>query len=177
MTDEQLLVSNDAAPIIMRYMSVITAKAKLFRNNRIDVEDLISEGLIGLLNAIRSFSEDKGSFKAFANVCISNRMKTAVVRTTRTAATDMPEHFSFDDITDTNPGTEDLIIMREQKNEMIDQIKGVLSELESEVFFLYLSSYSYGQISEKLGISCKAVDNALTRAKAKLKKFFLKQES
>ena len=191
MTDEQLLFETaDAerngevsqhnkymALLISRYMPLIKAKASAFKNNQVEAEDLISEGFLGLLSAIRSYDPKKGTFSAFASACISNKMKTAVAKS---SANPLPalslDDSNIEEISDGNPGTEDLIILKEQNSEMMKQVEQLLSEREREVFYLYLSAYSYNQIAEKLGITAKAVDNAITRAKSKLRDCFKETE-
>lgn len=191
MTDEQLLLeAADAerhgaayqhnkytAQLISKYMPLIKAKASAFKNSQVEADDLISEGFLGLLSAIRSYDQKKGTFSAFASACIANKMKTAVAKS---SANPLPavslDDSNIEEISDGNPGTEDLIILKEQNTEMMKQVEQLLSEREREVFYLYLSAYSYSQIAEKLGITAKAVDNAITRAKSKLRDYFKETE-
>lgn len=178
MTDEELLKNGaddeSTGQLISRYMPAVRKKASLMRNARVENDDLISEGFIGLLNAIRSYNPEKGSFSAFANTCIANSMKNILVKSS-SAGQKMPEDFDFEEIEDKAASTEDLIIRREQKNEISGYISKLLSKREQQVFYLYLSSFSYGQISAKLGITPKAVDNAISRSKAKLRCYFKKK--
>lgn len=183
MTDEQLLANVAAADkdgatsdknkyttlLISKYIPLIKARAHCFKNRSIETEDLISEGFLGLLSAIRSYNPEKGSFSAFASVCISNKMKSAVAKSSDGLVKMSADELSIEEISDGNPNTEDLIILKEQNNEMLKKVETLLSEREREVFYLYLSAYSYSQIAERLNISVKAVDNAITRAKAKLR--------
>ncbi len=190
MTDEQLLLdaakaeeegvtsehNQYTALLIRRYMPMIKAKAYCFKNSCVECDDLVSEGFLGLLSAIRSYNPEKGSFAAFASACISNKMRSAA-KSSANSLLSMPLDESFlEEISDGNPATEDLIILKEQNNEMLKQVDELLSEREREVFYLYISAYSYTQIAEKLGISTKAVDNAITRAKAKLRNCFKDME-
>lgn len=177
MTDEQLIISadeNSQAALIERYVPVIKAKAGLLKNKYIDTDDLVSEGFLGLLNAIRCYNVSKGTFSAFARTCIVNKMKNAVmsaITATKNSA-DLSENFDFGSIEDTNIGTEELIILRERNGELLKKIENELSSREKEVFYLYLSAYSYAQIAKKLNISVKSVDNAIARAKSKLRNLF-----
>lgn len=191
MTDEQLLLdaakaeqegvtsehNKYTALLINKYMPMIKAKASCFRNSCVENDDLISEGFLGLLSAIRSYDHQKGSFAAFASTCISNKMKSAVAKGSANSLLVTPLDDSFlEELSDGNPATEDLVILKEQNNEMLKQVDELLSEREREVFYLYISAYSYSQIAEKLGISAKSVDNAITRAKAKLRNCFKDSE-
>ncbi len=186
MTDEQLLmdaadaekrgVSSEknqyTALLIAKYIPLIKAKARCFKSTRVENDDLVSEGFLGLLNAIRNYNPIKGSFAAFASTCISNKMKSAVAKSPNSMI-EMPfDESVLEELSDQNPAAEDIIILKEENNEMLKQVDEVLSPKEKEVFYLYLSAYSYNQIAEKLGISVKSVDNAITRAKAKLRNCF-----
>lgn len=191
MTDEQLLQDiaiaeeNGAlsehnkytAALISKYMPLIKAKACCFRSSCVETDDLVSEGFLGLLSAIRSYNPEKGVFSAFAAACISNKMKTAIAKGSANSllVTSVDDAF-LEEISDNTPGAEDLIILKEQNDEMMRQVDKLLSEKEREVFYLYLSAYSYNQIAEKLNITPKSVDNAITRAKTKLRNCFKNTE-
>lgn len=162
----------DSAALISKFIPFIKAKAHRMRNNCIEADDLVSEGFLGLLSAIRNYSPEKGSFNAFACVCIINKMKNAVMGTAKKEAIVKADDFDFSELADEAALTEELVIMKEQTNEIYSQIEGILSGFEREVFFLYLSAYSYNQIAEKLGVTVKSVDNAITRAKTKLRDYF-----
>lgn len=178
MADEQkedfISGTEDNALLISKFVPLIKAKANRMKNSRIESDDLVSEGFLGLLSAIRSYSPEKGSFEAFANICISNKMKNAVIGSSKKGTIKKAEDFDFSELADDATLTEDLVIIKEQNSKIYGRIQSILSGLEREVFFLYLSSYSYNQISEKLGISVKSVDNAITRAKTKLRDYFKK---
>lgn len=170
--EKQIGGIEDSAALISKFVPFIKAKAHRMKNNCIEADDLVSEGFLGLLSAIRSYSPEKGSFNAFASVCIINKMKNAVAGTSKKEAIVKADDFDFSEIADEAALTEDLVIMKEHNNEIYGQIESILSGLEREVFFLYLSAYSYNQIAEKLGVSAKSVDNAITRAKSKLRDYF-----
>lgn len=179
--DEQLLKSiSDASDstersektseLISRYMRIIKIKAKKMRSNRVEADDLVSEGFLGLLNAIRSYSPEKGKFSAFANICIANKMKSAVMKSNNQLT--LADDFDFDEIEDAKASTEDLVILKEQNKEIYDKLNTLLSKRERDVLSLYIGACSYNDIAEKLNISIKSVDNALSRARAKLKTGF-----
>lgn len=89
MTDEQLLLDAAKAEqegvtsehnqytslLIRRYMPMIKAKASCFKNSRVESDDLVSEGFLGLLSAIRSYNPEKGSFA----VILNPRVRSAVI--------------------------------------------------------------------------------------------------
>lgn len=186
MTDEELLFkarkSNEAeaatiiSALISRYMRIIIIKANKtikHKHNKIikpDKEDLISEGFLGLLSAIRAFDEGKGSFANFANTCIDNKIKSSVIGFKSMPL--MSDDFDIMSLKDTAPLADDVLIEKESKAELSSKLRNVLSAHEFNVLGLYINDYSYNLISEKLGISTKSVDNALSRARIKLKKHY-----
>ena len=101
MNDEELVLSKDEASksaLIARYVPLVKSRAASMKTRYIDADDLVSEGFLGLLNAIRSYNETKGSFAAFAKVCVVNKMKNAVISSVGAAkgSTELDEQFSFD---------------------------------------------------------------------------------
>ena len=179
--DERLLaaVRNDESrkdqvmsELITRYVNVIVIKAnKMAKSfglfNKQDAEDFISEGFLALLNAIRTYEEDKGSFSTYANICIDNRMKNALGKARRTLI--LSEEFDPELIKERSPAADEVLIEKESRSEILKKIDKVLSEREFRVFEMYLDSFSYRQIAARLNISVKSVDNALSRARIKLK--------
>ncbi|MCL2018185.1 MAG: sigma-70 family RNA polymerase sigma factor [Oscillospiraceae bacterium] len=158
--------------LITRYVKVIVIKANKVASgfgmfNRQDAEDFISEGFLALLNAIRTYEEEKGSFSGYANACIDNRMKNALGKAKRELI--LSKEFDPSLVKELSPGADDIIIEKENRIEILGRIKKVLSEREFNVFEMYLDSFSYRQISTRLGISVKSVDNSLSRARSKLK--------
>jgi RNA polymerase sporulation-specific sigma factor len=156
--------------LISDYMRVVKIKAhkavKLCRRPDVDVDDLISEGLLGLLAAIRTYDEEKGGFKAYADVCISNRIKNVA----------FTEYQGLDDydftLTADKQFTDEIVIEEETQREISSGLSEILSGLEFSVFNLYLDSYSYSAIAERLSLPVKTVDNALSRARTKLRRIY-----
>ncbi|MDR1754287.1 MAG: sigma-70 family RNA polymerase sigma factor [Eubacterium sp.] len=153
--------------IISRYIRMIEIKANLMKSKTIDREDLVSDGFLGLLSALRTYCHDKGSFKTYAGVCVINKMKSAVI-----AASNAPiraETFDLGSIAANVLPPEELVIEKEKESEIRDMLAARLSKRELQVMTLYLGACSYKQISRSLGISVKSVDNSLSRARQKLR--------
>lgn len=179
-TDEELvgIIKSNASPseceemalLIYRYTRIIRIKAAKFKNNGIEAEDLEQEGFIALIYAVKSYNSEKGSFSAFANTCIANRMKNAIAK----LSDDLPivEDYDLGMIEDETAVTDELVILKDCNEEVYNKLSSTLSEKEFRVFKLYLDGYSYRQISEKLCMPLKSVDNSLLRAKKKLKNLF-----
>ena len=62
------------------------------------------------------------------------------------------------------------IIEKESKKEFLVNINAKLSAFEKQVFILMIQGYKYQEISQKLNVSAKSVDNAMQRIKGKVKK-------
>ena len=139
-------------------------------------DDLVQEGLIGLLDAIDGYDEERGtSFEAFAIRCIDNRIYSALRQAARKKNTPLNDYLSLSDesdklqISQDIPSPEEIVILQEELNYLLTLIREDLSTFEKKVLALYLEGYSYMAISEMLATSSKSVDNALQRARKKLK--------
>lgn len=173
--------------LIHKYKNFVRAKARSYFLVGADREDIVQEGMIGLYKAIRDFKEDKqSSFKAFAELCITRQMITAIKMATRQKHIPLNCYVSLDkpiyeddsartlmDVLSgakmTNP--EELIINREEFDHMEEKMTELLSDLERKVLLLYLEGRSYQEISEELNRHVKSIDNALQRVKRKLEKY------
>lgn len=175
-TDEQLALSDidgSEKELVRRYMAPVRVKAQIMAKSCLyaDADDLFSEGLLGLLKAIRHYDGDKGAkFATFADVCVSNSIKTALAKLSRGGEMSKEYNFDFDKLIDAGASTEDTVIDRELDNGLYERLSQILTERELEVLWLYLKHYSYKSAAEKLGTDEKSVDNALQRAKVKIKR-------
>ncbi len=177
LSDEQLAdggISADSservAELLSRYNNLVFAMARKYSDNA-DYEELVSDGLDALLNAISHYDAQRGSFAGFAAVCISNRMKNTADRAMRRAAR-LAEESELDAIKDTSPSPEELVLIKESTDEMSTRMKDLLTPLEHRCLDGVILGRSYTDIAERLGIDRKAVDNAVSRARAKLKAVF-----
>ena len=127
----------------------------------------MSDGLDALLAAAPKYSPDRGSFSSFASVCISNRMKNTVQRAAR--RNERISELSDEDIPDNSPTPEELVIINENAAEITERMKTLLSPMELGCIEGVVLGMPYSEIAERLSISVKSVDNAVTRARAKLK--------
>ena len=142
--------NEDAANVlVVRYLSLVHRKASVRRGRSLETDDLSQEGLIGLMDAIRTYRPDGGSsFATYASVCIDNRIRKAVARTN-------------------NP--ESILIERERLQSLKRKMESLLSPFEREVLSCYVKGFSYEQMANMLHTTSKAVDNALQRVRRKLK--------
>lgn len=160
--------SAEMAQLIYRYTRSIRVKAARLRNSEIDSDDLLQEGFLGLLDAIRSYRFERGSFSVFANACISNRMMSAARKAGKDSFASADD-FDLEQISDERTCAEDYVILKERNAELYAKLEALLSKKEYETLRLYLAGFSYKEIAERLDITEKSVDNSLSRAKQKLK--------
>ncbi|WP_413229408.1 RNA polymerase sporulation sigma factor SigH [Heyndrickxia sporothermodurans] len=193
MEDEQLIElvhkgDSDALDyLIQKYRNFVRAKARSYFLIGADKEDIVQEGMIGLYKAIRDYKEDKlTSFKAFAELCITHQIITAIKTATRQKHIPLNSYVSLDKpiydeesdrtLMDVISGAkimnpEELIINREKYGNIEEKISELLSDLERKVLALYLDGQSYQEISEELNRHVKSIDNALQRVKRKLERY------
>lgn len=180
MTDEQLVdritqTSGErfANELIKRYIPVVNTKAVKMaaRCPSADKDDLFSEGLMGLLKAIRLYNGEKGaSFATFANLCADSAMKTCISKAIKDNPLSNCEDFDFDLLEDDSQSPEDTVIDKVLDSQLMERLSGVLSKKEMKVLEMYLAHCSYEQIASELSMNEKSVDNALQRAKSKIRK-------
>ncbi|OPJ60613.1 RNA polymerase sporulation sigma factor SigH [Clostridium oryzae] len=172
--------------LINKYNSFVKAKAKSYFLIGADKEDIYQEGMIGLYKAIRDFKPDKlASFKAFAELCVTRQIITAIKTATRQKHIPLNTYVSlnkpiYDDESDRTLldilssikvcDPEELVISQEEMKHIETEIGQVLSDLEMEVLMSYLDGKSYQEIACDLDRQAKSIDNALQRVKRKLEK-------
>ena len=164
--------------LIENYSRLVRVCARPYFLTGGDGEDLIQEGMLGLISAVRQYDPGKAaSFKTFAEHCIRNRLYTAIKSASRLKHTPLNDSISFESpqfdesqarVSCYLRDPEELLIAREHFDELTEHISGSLSNLESEVLELYLSGLSYSDIAKKLNKSPKSVDNAVQRIRKKL---------
>ncbi|MGL5640766.1 MAG: RNA polymerase sporulation sigma factor SigH [Paraclostridium sp.] len=191
-TDEMIAVEakegNNRAQedLISKYENFVKSKAKSYFLIGADKEDIYQEGMIGLYKAIRDFKVDRlTSFRAFAEICVTRQIITAIKTATRQKHIPLNTYVSlnkpiYEEDSDrtlldviagikiTDP--EELVIGQEQMEMIQGEMIKVLSELELEVLHSYLDGKSYQEIACDLDRHAKSIDNALQRVKRKLEK-------
>lgn len=172
--------------LIEKYENFVKSKAKSYFLIGADKEDIYQEGMIGFYKAIRDFKPDKlTSFKAFAELCVTRQIITAIKTATRQKHIPLNTYVSLNKpiyeeesdrtLLDVLAGLkisdpEELFISQEQMEHINKEITEVLSDLELEVFTSYLDGKSYQEIAADLDRHAKSIDNALQRVKRKLEK-------
>lgn len=170
--------------LILKYKNFVRAKARTYFLVGADKEDIVQEGMIGLYKAIRDYDGDKlSSFKAFAELCITRQIITAIKTATRQKHIPLNSYVSLDrpiydeesdrTLLDVIAGSkaidpQELLVNRENMGDMEIKLSDLLSELEKQVLNLYLDGRTYQEISIELKRHVKSIDNALQRVKRKL---------
>ena len=194
MTDEEIVMDaklhdNVIAQeyLLTKYRNFVRAKARSYFLIGAEREDIIQEGMIGLYKAIRDFRGDKlSSFRAFAELCVTRQIITAIKTATRQKHIPLNSYVSLnkpiyeDDsdrtLLDVLAGSkvsdpEEMVISREEFVDIEAKMNQILSDLEWKVLMSYLDGKSYQEIAVDLERHVKSIDNALQRVKRKLEKY------
>lgn len=194
MTDEDIVIEakvNDnllaQEYLLYKYRNFVRAKARSYFLIGAEREDIIQEGMIGLYKAIRDFRSDKlSSFRAFAELCVTRQIITAIKTATRQKHIPLNSYVSlnkpiYEEDSDrtlmdvisgikvANP--EEMVISREEFLDIENKMNHILSDLEWKVLMSYLDGKSYQEIAIDLDRHIKSIDNALQRVKRKLEKY------
>ena len=178
--------------LIMRYKNFVRTKAQTYFLIGADREDIFQEGMIGLYKAIRDYNATKlASFKAFAELCVTRQIITAIKTATRQKHLPLNSYVSLDkpifdeeqdrtllDIVEGDEAIDpqELLINRERFGAIELKLSDVLSGLERRALHLYLDGRTYQEISELLNRHVKSIDNALQRVKKKLEEIISPNE-
>ncbi len=192
MEDEEVLTYVNAGCrqgmeyLIEKYKPLVRAKARSYFLVGADREDIVQEGMIGLFKAVRDYKPEKQiPFKAFADICITRQVITAVKAATRQKHIPLNSYVSlnkkvFDEDSDkylievieeasvTNP--EELLISKEEICFIESLVIELLRPFQKEVLRKYLSGITYQEIAKQLNKPVKSIDNALQRLKKKIEK-------
>ena len=171
--------------LLQRYRHYARAKARTYFLAGADKEDIVQEGMIGLFKGIRDFRPDKkAAFRAFAELCISRQIITAIKTASRQKHFPLNSYVSLSKPVHAGDGQErsigetleqmgvsdpaELVISAEDMAHVRESMGLLLSDLETEVLQLYMDGKSYQEIADRLGRHVKSIDNALQRIKRKL---------
>ena len=172
--------------ILDKYKNFVKSRSRPYFLIGADREDIIQEGMIGLYKAIRDYDSEKfTNFRAFAEMCITRQIITAIKTATRQKHMPLNSYISlshpvFDEDSDKTLldtisehsclDPEEIFINKENYNSIGEKIYSLLSPKERDILILYLQGKSYQEIASELDITNKSIDNALQRVKRKLDK-------
>lgn len=185
LTDEQLQEMRDdseaEAQLVRRYNILVKKCARPFFLAGGDSEDLIQEGMTGLLSAIRNYDPARGAtFKTFAEICIKSRILTAIKSAARDKHAPLNDYVSLESLFSEKSKAKAAYFLREMEEQVLakesaDQLSNdfinYLSEFEAEILGLYLKGLSLSEMAIEVNKSVKSVDNAVQRIRKKLTKY------
>ncbi|MBQ6830537.1 MAG: sigma-70 family RNA polymerase sigma factor [Clostridia bacterium] len=156
--------------LVTRCMPMLQRLAGEYRSSQFDCDDLVQEGLLALLSAVRSYRSEKAvAFRTYAYTCVRNRMISSL-RQSGTMANDLlvkeDEPYVPAENDQSDPAV--MLLRREALEDLRQKLRSLLTPLEYRVLMLYVGAFSYQEIAARLRISVKAVDNALQRLRRKL---------
>ena len=166
--------------LVDRYLQLVRAIARPFFLVGGDSEDLIQEGMFGLLSAVRQYDPENGaSFRTFAEHCIRKRIISAIRSASRLKHFPLNDGLSLEQLSEDaslpfaaipaiQPSPEELVLARESKEELYSAFRSRLSKFEIRVLDLYLDGLSYQIIAQRLGKDQKSIDNAVQRIRRKM---------
>ncbi len=179
MSDEELVTlckaNNDEAfsHLTARYSEKARLTALSFRNTPFENDDLVQEAMIGFLSAAYSFSENKDcSFSTYALCCMKNRILSLIrsSNSKKRIPSELVVPFEqTETISEITPSAEESFISQSEAEYITSVISLNLTKQEKEIFMLYLKGMSYEEIAKTAGITPKAVDGTLQRARKKLR--------
>ncbi len=186
LSDEELVLqcrggNTEAEEILLkRYTVVVKREVRYLFLVGAETEDLMQEAMIGLVKAIREYAPGNGvSFHTYATSCIRNQIRSAIRSANRMKHQPLNEYMSiYPDtdgaeeaimITDDSADPEKRVLEQEGLRELEDKISKLLSSMERTVALLYLRGMSHSEIAGILGKPERSVNNALTRARNKLR--------
>lgn len=165
--------------LLSKFEPSIKAYAAVCGGAGAESDDLMQEGRMGFVSAIKNFQSDGGaSFKTFAQVCIKRQIVSAARRASSKKNAPMRGYLPLDetataqisDISVQNP--EDVIILRERLNAVKTAVNSVFTPFERNLFSLYLGGSSYRAIAKEMQVTPKKIDNTLQHIKRKLSFLF-----
>ena len=179
--------------LIERYKPIVKRLAKAYYIVGADREDLVQEGMIGLYKAVVDYRSDMGArFRSFAHLCMVRQITDAVRASLRDKQKPLNQAVSLDQVIPDEDGVErsmiDLLpdetslspeeraVSQSAEKELLNMIEGRLSKMERKVLLLYLKDPDYQAIAKELGMSPKAVDNAIQRIRRKVREQTLEGE-
>lgn len=183
LTDEQLCELASCADtqaeelLVSRYSRLVRICSRPLFLAGGDSEDLIQEGMFGLLRAIRTYDASRqAQFRTYAEICIRSQLLSAVRRAACDKHSPLNNYISFETPlfdaagypSDPMDDPEQMLIGKEEWKERIHALKDQLSGFETEILQLYLSGFSYAEIAQRTGKTPKSVDNAVQRIRRKV---------
>ena len=170
-TDEKLVLlvregdSAAEAELVERHKPLVTREARPYFLRGGEMEDLVEEGMFGLLSAIRTYKEgENASFSTYATTCIRNTIFEAIRKAGAKKHNVLSDAATFEE---DEEAFADPVDLYEERAEIRSLMEG-FTDLERQVFKNYLAGYNYQEIAERIGKDEKSVDNTVQRIRKKV---------
>ncbi len=156
------------ACLVSRCTAMLRGLSVQYCRGLLESEDLVQEGLLGLLSAVQTYTLSKSvTFRTYAYACMRNRMISAL-RRQGVESESVNSEDELLDIPAENADPVSVVMRQEEILQLQKRLHERLTNLEYRVLMAHLNGYSYREIASRLKISEKAVDNALQRIRRKL---------
>ena len=186
---------NEAIDLILKeYSKLLSFNAQKYYLVGAEKEDLVQEGILGLLKAIKFYDETKSSFSSFAFLCIRREMISAIRKANtqkhmvlnealKTNAI-LEDSTNFDDeehninnykSPESNP--EEIYLLKEEIEEFKKFSENNFSKFEKEVLTYLIRGYSYREIAKILSKNLKSIDNTIQRIRKKSEEWIKIEEN
>lgn len=172
--------------LIKKYKNLINKYVEEYKvtglQNGLEECDLYQEGLLGLINAIKTFDQSKeASFYTYANICIKTKIQTAIRDSSSKKNIALNQSVSLDNLTNSDSTNyydiicndkndiSDRLLKQEEQQQLFIEIEKRLTSFEKEVLKLKTNSYSNEEIATKLQKDKRSIENAINRIRSKYK--------
>ncbi len=164
--------------LLLRYTEIVKRLAGSYFLIGGETDDLVQEGLLGVLDAIKSYDSEKmDRFYPFAKLCINRKMIKLIDSSNEKKYSPLNSAISLDIekdsindyLLDEFMDPERLLLDKENEELVREMILKILSPFEQQVFSQMILGYDYIQIADFLDKSPKSIDNAMQRIRNKVK--------
>ncbi|MDD6647561.1 MAG: sigma-70 family RNA polymerase sigma factor [Firmicutes bacterium] len=176
--------------LLKKYKDAVRIKANMYYMAGADEDDVMQEGMIGLMKAIRQYSpEREASFGTFAGICITRQIISAIRSADRdkhkalntSVSLSRPLETGNEEVTlaDTlssgsGESPEEMLIFKDIVYYILHNGDNIFSEFEMNVLSEFIKGNDYEKIADKLGKNVKSVDNAMQRTRKKILGYLFK---
>ncbi|MBQ9890485.1 MAG: sigma-70 family RNA polymerase sigma factor [Firmicutes bacterium] len=190
LTDEQLVELAQKGDVgaeellLTKYKEMVLSRSAIYYIVGGDRDDVVQEGMIGLVKAIRGYKAAAGTFSNFAYVCVTRQIISAVRSATREKHSPLNDAISLDQpvagnaadastLADVIPAGEasdpaEVAVKTELLNIIMGQKNVSFSKLEHATIKYLTQGKNYREIADLTGKTPKQIDNAIQRIRAKL---------
>ena len=158
------------AALLARYLFHIKSRASFYNTEETELDDLIQEGTLGFLRAVRTYDSQAGaSFRTYVGLCIDRSIITAVKRSLARRCVPIAARVSMEDVELQDlDNPEKRLVAKEELQHIMQSLDTVLSDFERSILLRYSSGESYAEIANHMQITQKSVGNALYRIRKKI---------